>query len=98
MGGGFEPKGSGKAARVILCQKKKKKKTPLLVFQISDSIYAFPAKLERKQTQGSMTEKMLDLLERAKYLPLAGGGVCVCGTGRDPGQPSLPNSLSYQKA
>lgn len=36
---------------------KKKRKTTLLAFQISDSVYTFPAKLERKQTQGSMTEK-----------------------------------------
>lgn len=78
-GGGFEPQGSGKAAGVILCQKNPP--TALLVFHISDSFCASPAKLESKQAQGSMTAKTLGLLKRAEHLPLP-----------PPGLPPLPKA------
>lgn len=84
----------------LLCVKKKEEKT-LLELRASDSMYSAPAKLKKKKkkkkSQGSMTQKVLALLNTSKYLPLTQGK--GRGTGWDPGSPlSLPNILSYQKA
>lgn len=79
------------------CVSKKEEKT-LLELRASDSVNSVPAKLEKKkQSQGSMTQKALALLNTSKYLPLTQGK--GRGTGLDPGSPlSLSNILSYQKA